>query len=519
MKSHLARWLPIAFSLTFFIQGYFGSLQKSLTWDEPVFIASGYSYLTRNDFRLNSEAPPLLQILHALPLLPMRLLSPSENHPIWQQAEHVPFGKYFMQANAQHLLTITYRARLSMLLIGSLLVFAIFFWGNRLYGPIPALGASALAAFSPNLLAHAKLATTDLGCTAFIFFAVFTFWHAVNHNTPRAWFFCGIITGLALLTKYTALLLGPIYILLGLVCLWRKTIPFFDLFKGTPIVILSIVAVIGIGYNFSFNLFLYFEGLQRIYANAVPEYQFYLLGNVSDTPWWYYYLIAFALKTPVPTLVLIALAATALIRQKENCEAPLFLLIPALFILLIACFDQSNLGYRRILPALPFLLLFCAHALSGTLSSRRSIVAILLLIWTGINAAIIYPHHLSFFNTLSGGPSRGPYLLDDSNIDWGQDLPGLATWERKHPDARPLRLWYFGTMLPIMYGVTAQHLQGSPEHILKPQKGYYAVSVHNLAWFRKLQKRLGADADWLTKYEPVDRVGYSIYIYQFPSQN
>ncbi len=60
MKTHLQKWLPFALMLVFVGQGYFGNLHKSLTWDEPVFIASGYSYLTRNDFRLNLEAPPLL---------------------------------------------------------------------------------------------------------------------------------------------------------------------------------------------------------------------------------------------------------------------------------------------------------------------------------------------------------------------------------------------------------------------------------------------------------------------------
>ena len=45
-------------ALLFLLQTGLSARQKSLTWDEPVFIASGYTYLTRNDFRLNPEAPP-----------------------------------------------------------------------------------------------------------------------------------------------------------------------------------------------------------------------------------------------------------------------------------------------------------------------------------------------------------------------------------------------------------------------------------------------------------------------------
>ena len=71
-------------------------------------------------------------------------------------------------------------------------------------------------------------------------------------------------------------------------------------------------------------------------------------------------------------------------------------------------------------------------------------------------------------------------------------------------------------MSPEIYEVKAQHLHGFPEDILEPQKGYYAISAHNLTHFRKLKKRFNIDIDWLTKYKPIDRVGYSIYIYKFP---
>ncbi|MGA1198001.1 MAG: hypothetical protein ACO36I_16055, partial [Candidatus Latescibacterota bacterium] len=152
MKTTLIRYLPFIFALTFFLQGSWGNLAKSLTWDEPVFIASGYSYLTRNDFRMNAEAPPLLQQLQALPLLNLQLQQIDTTHAIWQDAAHIVNGQYFIQANAQHLSTISQRARFPTLIIGTLLVLAIFFWGQQLYGTTPALLASAIAACSPNLL-------------------------------------------------------------------------------------------------------------------------------------------------------------------------------------------------------------------------------------------------------------------------------------------------------------------------------------------------------------------------------
>ena len=519
MKTHLTRILPILFALAFLSQGYWGNLSKSLTWDEPVFIASGYSYLTRNDFRMNAEAPPLLQQLHALPLLTLNLRQIDTSHTIWQAAEHIINGKFFIQGNAQHLHTISQRARASSLIIGALLILAIYFLGKKLYGTTPALFASALAACSPNLLAHAKLATTDLGCTAFMFFATFAFWHAIQNHHYKNWLLCGFITGLALLTKYTALLLGPTFVLLGLFCVWQNTLSFPNLIKGGLIVIITVLITIGAGYNFTFNPLLYIQGLQKIYTNANIGYQFYLFGNVSEQPFWYYYLATFFLKTPIATLLLLFTATIVLVRNTANRNQAVFLLIPALLILIISCFDKSNLGYRRILPALPFLLLFTAHALSNIPSSfRKGFVAGLLCIAV-LESAHIYPHHLSFFNFATGGPSNGPNLLDDSNIDWGQDLPGLAKWQQDHPNATPLRQMYFGLLPPSLYGVNAEQLPLNSKHIRHPQTGYYAISAHQLTWFRKIKKQYDLDIDWLSKYTPTHRIGYSIYIYKFPQTN
>ena len=512
-----ARYLPFAFALAFFLQGLFGSLGKSLTWDEPVFIASGYSYLTRDDFRMNIEAPPLLQHLHALPLLNMQLKPVSETDPLWQQGEHILFSRKFLLENGDRIREIALRARLPILLIGTCLVLAVAFWGRRLYGPTPALAASALAAFSPNLIAHAKLATTDLGCTAAMFLSVFTCYQAIEKNTHTSWFLCGFVTGLALLTKFTALLLGPIYLVLGGMFYFQKRISFRHLLRGAFIVTMLSILTIGAGYNLTFNLSLYFEGLSKIYSNARPGYLFYLHGELSETPWWYYYLATLYLKVPLPVLVLVALSLFYLFKTSQHRDTALVLLIPILVILIATCFDQSNLGLRRILPVLPFLFLFCAHSLAAATHRLIPYITIALIILTAIETLSVYPHHLTYFSRLVGGPEKGLHCLDDSNIDWGQDLPALAKWQKAHPEVNTLKLEYFGTLPSHLYGVKAQEM--SDPEILHPQPGTYAISTHSLIWFRKLKKKypIKGDIDWLTRYKPIAKIG-SIYIYQFPQK-
>ena len=134
------------------------------------------------------------------------------------------------------------------------------------------------------------------------------------------------------------------------------------------------------------------------------------------------------------------------------------------------------------------------------------------LLWSLQQAVAIHPHPLSYFNVAAGGAANAPYLMDDSNVDWGQDLPALEAWQRRHGGV-PLRLSYFGTVRPQWYGVRFRPMEA--EEIVAPMAGYYAVSVHHLVWFRKLARERGAAYDWLSRFRPVDRAGYSILIYRF----
>ena len=114
---------------------------------------------------------------------------------------------------------------------------------------------------------------------------------------------------------------------------------------------------------------------------------------------------------------------------------------------------------------------------------------------------------------MAGGPTAAPRYLDDSNIDWGQDLPGLADWQSEH-DARPLALWYFGTDDPTSYGLDWRPL--SDEELLQPQRAAYAISVNNLIALKlRAQESRHAELDWLARHRPSATIGHSIYVYDF----
>ena len=512
--------LAIALSLAFLAQGLLGNRDKSLTWDEPRYIAAGYASLTQNEFRLNPSHPPFLQELLALPLLTLELETPPEGVEHWlaRRNSAVGYGNAFVYGIGNDVRQIEFRARLPSLLMGAGLVLAIYLWGRGLLGEMPALLASALAALSPNLLAHAKLATLDLGSTAFVFAAVWAFWSAAKRDRVWGWVICGLVCGLALLTKFSALLLTPMLALLGFGCLVfpEPSLGWKSLLRGLGSVGVIAFVVVGAGYNFTFDWPAYWTGITNIYVDLVPRYSYYLLGEFSNDPWWYYHLAALGFKIPVPILLLLVFAAATAWTDRARRGTDAFLLVPVLVVLGASCFDRANLGVRRVLPALPFLFLFAGRLLSGEarLRTLRLVVAGLLLAWTAAEALSIYPHHLAYFNSIVGGPERGASYLDDSNIDWGQDLPALAAWQEGEPAARPLRLHYFGSASPAAYGV--EFVEVSPQELLHPKPGYYAISVQNLIRFKLRYQDAGPAVDWLHRYEPVARAGHSIYIYHFP---
>ncbi len=509
-----AAWL---LALCFLIQGALASRDESLTWDEPGYIAAGYANLVHGDYRLNSDHPPLLQKLSALPLLGLPIHDPPVGDPRFLRSANprATYGRDFFFDSGNDPLLMTHFARVPVLLLGAVLVLCVFAFARSLFGSGPALLATALAALCPSLAAHGRLATEDLGCAAGMYAATFTLWRCIERPGAGRALVCGVATGLALLTKYTALLIVPIFACLALLS-WRCC---RDRISGSELAgTLAAVAgvafcVVGLGYGAAFRPDLYFAGVFEIYPDVAQRYAFYLLGRVSESPFWYHAPVSLLIKTPLPALALIAIAGVRA-RRVARPEQIGFLLVPPAVVLAAACFDITSPGLRRVLPVLPFLLTFAALAWAGPRPRWLSALALLLLAGSAGVALRTYPFQLAYLNAVAGGSEAGPRVTDESNVEWGQELPRLAIWQRAHmAPGEPLRLYYFGSAVPEVYGVHSEPFDLADAR--QPRPGTYAISAHYLAYFRKLEALEAADVDWLEKYEPIARIGYSIYVYRF----
>ena len=187
--------------------------------DEVPHIGAGYAYLVKQDMRLNPEHPPLAKDLAAIPLLFLQLKQSVFSTPPWQNAVNGQwyFGRYLMFNSDNDADQIKHAAKLPMLVFFILTALLIFHWTRRQYGNRAALLATGLFAFSPSVLAHSRLVTTDLPALFGVSLATYWFLRYLHNPSRKHVWWAGLSLGIALLTKFSTVLLLPFFVLLGLV--------------------------------------------------------------------------------------------------------------------------------------------------------------------------------------------------------------------------------------------------------------------------------------------------------------
>lgn len=427
--------------------------------------------------------PPLSYYVDSLPLLWLGDSSPED-----------PFALLLCRAT-------------SLVVFGVPLLVLVFRWARELYGPAAGLVALALTAFSPTLLAHAPLITPDLPLTATGVLALYLF-HRGGHGVGRPWPW-GLALGLCLLTKASAWLFVAVIVIDGSLVAWprRDRATLARLAGG----LLLAYVTLNVGYGFKGLLDTAGKAdliarvpnlpLARLAAHAASPFlplpylratatqldvawngwPAYLMGQLSMTGWWYYFLVALAVKETIPCLLLLAAGLIAFPWKRAGLEERLLLLPPLLF---FVCFSlgKVQIGIRYVLPAFPFLFIFASSL--ARLASRRARVLIVLLLAVHAAAAVrACPDFIAYFNAIAGGPARGYRWLADSNLDWGQNHTRLLAYARE------------------------RHIPVEPDVL--PSAGLVAVRVNRLVGigdpetYRVLRE----------EYEPVANVGYNWLIY------
>lgn len=509
--------------------------RKSSTWDETVLLGTGFQLLTERDWGAPSAHlhPPLTFYLHSLPLFFFDL-----DDEAWSTRGGIARGQRLIGSRADD--WVLDSARLSMLPFGLGIVLVVALWARRLYGDAGLLAALPLAALSPNLIAHARLITID---TALAFFSVLTLFllsRAGALETRRRRLGFGVVLGLFLLTKYTAVLLVAIFFVVDLLVetghapgpggrgraacsravAWLRCglVAFLVMWVGYQ---LDVGALRSAGApSLPVPMPAYFDGVLYQLAESRKDHDFFFLGSHSTTGWWYFYPVAFAIKLPLGTLsLLVALAGLWLWRRRAPVREELYLLLPfAGFLAYMSFFNTIHNGIRYLLPVFPLLLVLAGKLpqLIGRAPLAQLFPAAGALV-TAVGVLTAWPDYIPYVNVLFGGPSRAYELLGDSNVDWGQDLEQLARYMREH-DVDRVSLAYFGTADPAHYGIDYEYLP-SPNSALRRTARSATGEAPSLVALSVYQYQGVAfpDKDFYREYrrtEPVAQIGHSILMFE-----
>jgi hypothetical protein len=272
------------------------------------------------------------------------------------------------------------------------------------------------------------------------------------------------------------------------------------------------LVVIEAAYLFSQWPIVYFRDGMVVNVKVVPDYPFYLFGEMKPGGWWYYFLVAFAVKATVPVLILIPAALVSLKQGWINRWGEMILISAIAFYLILNSVGANQIGFRYLLPALPLLFIWTSRVVAPLAVSRAGIAVIgVLLLWQAWTAIRAFPNYIPYFNELAGGAAHGPAILDDSNVDWGQSVKQAAEYVRAH-NLQNVNMYTFSPFdNPPYYGLPQNipRAEAFERLVVKaPTPGVYIVSAHYVARMKTVSPA------W-SRYKPIDRIGESLWVYAF----
>ena len=456
---------------------------NSPTFDEPCHIYAGYLQWKHGYVLLN---PPLIRYALALPLLGMDLKEPELGKGEYGWVEFKGGRDLAFQKDVNSLI---FRVRMTAAVFTLLLAFLIFAAAREMFGVGAGLIALGLIAFEPTLMGHSALATLDAGNALFMFGAIYAFYRYVK--SPSVWrlMATGLIVGIALASKHSAILLFPMMGLLAIVeVLWRGKLapdaPAVSAGKQALHLVLALAAIGAIslivlwgayGFRYAPGDAVPFDPpmaaqLQRVpvafeakllaevdrlhllpapftYAFAYILYQAkaytsYLLGVAYPHSVWFFFPITMLIKSSLAFLILLIIAAGAVaMGLVRSSRGVLYMGLPATIFMAFAVTGGMNIGVRHILPVYVFLSVLIAGAAAALIQRNRRwlYVVVVLLVFQGVSVLHAFPAYISYTNEAFGGPANSYKYVSDSNTEWGQQLNAV----KRYVDTRGTKSCWF----------------------------------------------------------------------------
>jgi hypothetical protein len=210
--------LPVVIGCLLYVaMALLGVAHDSGTYDEFVHVTAGYSYWSFDDYRLNPENGNLAQRIVALPLVLSGSADsefPTRDQPAWHRSDVWALSDQLFFAPGRNADALLFRARIMVVVVATMLGALVFCWSRALYGAPGAYVSFALYIFSPTMLAHGALATSDLIGAAFFAAAIWALWRALHRVTPMTVMVSLAAVGGMFIAKPSAPLIVPVALLM-----------------------------------------------------------------------------------------------------------------------------------------------------------------------------------------------------------------------------------------------------------------------------------------------------------------
>jgi hypothetical protein len=551
------------------------AVRASVTYDEFAHLPAGVAYWKYREFSIHNLSPPLLRMLGAWPaVLDGAVAPPASSYRKYDERErHWLYADAFMRDNAGRYHRYFVLGRLAMIPWSCLGAVLVFRWSRALFGDIAGVASCALYSFDPNILAHASLVGTDAGVAVALLGATYLWQGFCRAPTPARAVYASLATAAAILCKFTALLIVPVMIGIALWSGWMDQKRLRPLLAGLTICCVTVVVCVNLMYGYwrTFEPLgkLEFQSsllctLQRALPRVTPvplprdfvlgfdaqKYEAelrppaYAMGEVYRGARWYYYPLTLVCKLPLAALALVMLTFASIARRGlRRDEVPLIVML-VVFGAGMALLAEVNVGLRYVLPILPVMFVLIGRvwmtdsshlappraagdpralthpAASGgakwTPSRRDRPLRWALIVLACVESLAVAPRFLTFFNLAAGPPARAQFILNDSNLDWGQGLIDLRDWMRDNHVDR-IGLAYFGRVDPRLYGIEHTPLvEGGDEELIAVSSYFLTGMPHRM----RLSNGQLSDHTSLPNHEslrrakPLATVGRIMYIYR-----
>ena len=488
----------LAFGVMTVVTGY---TMLSETDDELFHVQCGMEWWSKGTYTLQTLHPPLARVMDASLLYFREALLGPHAYPKRQE----------------------YMSRLVLSRLGTLpyYIFScvmVFLWARKLFGEQAALWAMAVYVTLSSVTAHAMLATTDMGYTAMLLWALFmaTLW--LEEATPRRSWWLGVSLALMVGTKFSGLLHWPLgffaFVVLQLIDnhrLGKRLNPFnkAHVRHGLLITLPSFIVILWLVYRCDFGPLV--SGVKSLLALDQAGYGVWFYGPLTNGGVWSFFPVVFFYKTPLALFASSVTGAGYMARRVKRDMWPLavfFPLIAALAILLSSMTSHINLGVRHVLPMYPLMAIGAGYGLWRLWQAGQYLrgIAIVLALSQFIGFCMYQPEHLAYFNILAG--EHPEQITLDSDYDWGQSVIMLD----EELQRRGVKQFYLCARKDALWSaqfVVAARMQPCPDH---PVIGWMAVA--------RAYRLLHPDNfTWLARVPRLEMIGKTMDLYYLPPRS